>query len=538
MRIPLLGGTLWGSREVMKREAKAEGRISFTTLWRFIAWVYDRHRRKARSLPTADVAPSARYGPETGERVLRLDARPYRRNWVRRRIDELTLTDERTIQHTVTYELDFTGCGSEDLPLSVDGSTLLLPLERLPRNRHVITRVLYGDGREAMRPTHHLERRLVVNTVKDRWLPRNLPPASWALVEEALTTPVRRLPRRVAKRLEVVDLEDLIGGACVLSLLAEDEQVDLAAEMRRWATSYLLLVELPREIWGTKQFSLRLQYADSIESRKIVDGDGVHPRALLRAVTKVLGGTLSFRFSVKARPGVGTAESSHFVVNAPVGFQAIEVRVGVTWELPTGESVSQLYWDDDVVPSAAHVQVPNHKHYVKRATLIAHFYSYKSGLLVQTLVATWILCGIVSAFYWEASKTHFAIAHVTMFESVYTAPLLLLLPAAVATIVTQSDAHRLLSRSAVLPRLFAVMAAAAAALAAALLAFTNVGPPVSRILWRVSLGLAIVSASRMTLSYGLHLYRTSRLRHWAVLSKHAGEEISTELKLTSGYPDG
>lgn len=533
--------------------------------------------------------------------VLDLAHRPKLSGWIRRRVDELSMMDERTVDHKVTYFIDLSQLSVGRLPIDTQRQ-LLLPIERLPRDRHIVTQVADNNSHELMRPTQDFERELAVAGISKKWRHR-ISCHAWELAEDALRTPARRLTRSAQQELgTLTEKETAYMCAEASGLTSPEERLDLIQDLIRWLRSYLLIVEIPKDLQAQQRFVLTLAYAESVTPRRVIDSEGFHLRSALLSVTRLLGGTLATGFQLSVRPSVGTAESSHIVVAAPQGFQAIDVRTIVAYRVdfdgptdattqsadsgtvsnqqfalrslsdvtvillvaficgsitlpdvwktlvvapvvsiilllkrrakgkpltsgpPIGSSslVECVYREDDRLRSSAHIFLPNHPYFVREATLVTNFYAYKSGLLVQTLFSTLILWGVVQAFYDRIAAARFYISGAGIVEA-YAAPLILLLPAAVATIVTQRDSHRIASRCSILPRFFAAAASTASAGAAIMLAL-DVPPDVARPGWRAALLVTQVAAARMAICYVVHLYRTSRLRAWL----HDGVDAVTD----------
>lgn len=131
-------------------------------------------------------------GRPLGAKLLDLISPELCRLWIRRRVERVSVLDERTIERVVEFYIDLALFDEGDLPLE-DDSTYILPLLCLSRTSHVMTRVDLGGCGELMRPTRDAERNFIIAGLREKWA--ILPDNTLGMIEALLAEPRMFVPR-------------------------------------------------------------------------------------------------------------------------------------------------------------------------------------------------------------------------------------------------------------------------------------------------------------------------------------------------------
>jgi hypothetical protein len=478
-----------------------------------------------------------------GRTLLGLADRRTSRRWIRRRVDRVVVLDERTLTREVTLYCDLSRVPPADRPFK-DSQTLILPIDRLPRREHVVTTAqVFGTG-ELMRPTRDRERALVTQGLREHWSDV-LQESTLDLIEETIRTPLLQLrffARRKMRKSGAYDSVEDRAFKCAEHADRHSERPLSAAQRRsllsdvvRWQKDYLLLIELPIRLLDNDRVVVVVTMVEPIPGVRVFESGAFHFRRFLLLFRKAIGGSLSWAVKIAARRTIGVAESSHVNVEAPEGFRAVEGRLRVKYRVP-GKHGSKKngvekglvnYRDDDRLPGTAHVFVETTPFRVDEAWFIVSFYSYKTGFFTESLVASWVLFAVQWIFYDRVAQHGFVSAATTAgFDSALSAALILLLPAAVVTLISQRDSHRIASKCFAVVRFLLAMSAISSVAAASMLAL-QVSPAVGRWGWRVTLWVSGVVAIRLTVGAMVHIWRTSRIRGWIFSNVRAPRDYSS-----------
>ena len=528
-----------------------------------------------------------------GSQILALADRRYSWQWIRRRVEHIRVVNERSMENEITFFIDVSNIDKEYLPITDDGM-LILPLNRVSKRHHLVAKIEEEGSGELMRPTQRIERQLVVAGLARKW-DKAKAATNWndvlVLLAEQPEEDVFLVRHLNSDRTPLERLYRLLYPIA----LKHDESswAEMISDFRRWQENYLLLVEIPRSHLLDGRIVLKVTYADHIPRAHIVGRSGVnlaHFRALVR---KAIAGSMSIGFIIPARAGTGTAESTHYLLDAPSGFKVIDARVHIDYEVET-ETVGKIMkrisnwamkkeekvrnvddvrdtlpswiariaatrgnlyraiisWsagsnlrsmvrrDDDRLPESGHVYVPSSPLRVKDARFVVNLYAYRSGFFAESLLASWMLFAITVTFYFHFRALDFSLSSTNIDSSVAGA-LILLLPAAVVTMVTQRDSHRVASRCFALPRLLLVTSAAASVSGALLIALQIQGHR-SMEAWSALYWITLIIAIRLTLGGLVHLVRVSRTREWLLRNVRARIDRSAlrNLKLSGYRPIG
>ncbi len=507
----------------------------------------------------AQPASAVNEHPHLGLKILKLADRRYSANWIRRRVEVIRLHNERTLDKRISFFIDLSKVSPADRPIWRE-DTLILPLHRLSRKSHLVTVVEAPGIGELMRPTQLQERAFVYEGLSAMWNSARVGSDILKHVKPLLNEPID--DRALMSRHHALDAQTRLFEAVLPAhgLLCGKHFGDFLTETRRWQENYLLLVEIPVGSLHDDCAIITMSYTEHIPVAHVLSSGTVNIRTALSLFRKLVGGSLSRAVVLPVRAGTGTAESSHFLLEAPQGFRVVDARL--RFELrrrpqPRGWFRGRLYelsriqrplltsnsiaWsirnmimspvrhfmrlphrtvmvsrDDDRLPEVAHVHVARSSIPVDNAFFIVNIYAYRSGFFTESLLASWILFGISAIFYFHLRPIHFTIAngHSKYVNANIAGALILLLPAAIVTMVTQRDTHRIASRCFALPRLLLAISALGSVGGAAMLGLDVQGHK-AEIWWSVIYWVALVVAGRITLGALVHLYRVSRLREWA-----------------------
>jgi hypothetical protein len=453
-----------------------------------------------------------------GRTILDLNARPNTREWVPRRFEKLTALDERTVTREITFYIDFSRFPAEARPLK--GNCLVVPLHRLERSSHAVTIATTDRYGELGRPTMKTERSLVVQGLEDKWREKLIGNAHagelLASIARCVTPSRTRVPKILnlgglidPGRSAILDARDLARS----SSMPEAQVREFVRDLTRWQDEYLLLIEIPTEWLVDERIIVTLRYNQDIQQAARVS-----LRTFVGTIRKLLGGSVSFGFNVSANR-VADAQSGHISLSAPAGFRVIGAALRVNYRRRDdgADPLTVWYRDDDRLPTEAHVHVDTEGRSIQSANFMASFYAYKTGYFLETLIASWILFGIMQVFYDRMSEAsvNFNVAKAGL-DSELTAALILLLPAVVVTLITQRDSHRVASRSFALVRVLLAASAVASLAAAAMLAL-RASPEFGRTAWFWCWLVTLVVAARLTLGALVHWWRSGKLR-MAILS--------------------
>ncbi len=509
------------------------------------------------------------------------------RKWIRRRIERIKVIDERTIERESTLILDLGQIPVEALPYRTKSHTLVLPVDRLERSTHMVTNIRVVGGNGTTVPTHNQERDVIVEGLKTKWM-EVVPQSTLGMMEGLLRRQPDGLPllarifavvyamthteqHQLADGDQPVEQEALADGdetaggdepaerqsflqtwrqlsrsdgdrieECIDDAqrnplngrkLSKTQVGQLLGDLRRWQKSYLLLLELPAECLRDHRVTVTFRKSETIPGLTIF---GRRPiRSAIALFRKLVGGTLSSALQFSVRRAVGTAESTHILVTAPDGFRAVDGRLRVVYRPSADlEPVIVNYRDNHRLPSVAHVHVDTEGVPVESASFIVSFYAYKTGFFVESLIASWVLWGIVQVFYDRVSHVGFDYGKAGL-SAPLSAAIILLLPAAVVTLITQRDSHRVASKCFAIPRFLLASDAIATTGAASMLAL-GASHNVSRWGWFAALLTTQVVAARLTLGALVHEYRVSRGRswiyrnYWALFDLQARRDLNEE----------
>jgi hypothetical protein len=493
-----------------------------------------------------------------GVRVLALSQPEVRTTWVRRRIERIRVVDEQTVDRESTLIIDLSEIPVSELPYDPISQTLVLPVDRLERGEHMVTDVEAIGCDSCTVPTRSYERDLVVEDFHSRW-ETTLPAPTLKMMARTLREKPDRLPllarvivvlvgmiksfrAKRSRRVPLVSRLRTAGGWRALSeswqklsksprTKAQDcadnavenlpEGVELSdiqigtllVELEDWQRNALLLVELGREsLRDHRRLMIVLQSSETIPTLTVF---GQHPfRAAFARLRKLMGGSLSSALQFSALRAVGTARSTHIMVEVPEGFRAVDGRLRVEYEPSDDKIVEVVYRDFHRLPSVSHIHMEAEEStLVRDATFIVSFYAYRTGFFYESLIASWILWGIIQVFYDRVASVNFAYpkAH---FDDPLAAALILLVPAALVTLITQRDSHRTASGCYALPRFLLAVDAIATTAAASTLALGRVELHISTKVWQAALLTTQIVAARLTLGALVHEFRVSRGRSW------------------------
>lgn len=452
--------------------------------------------------------------------------------WMRRRIEEIEVRDDRTISRRVTFHIDVRPVDPEKLPLEHrvgsilapgSGATfddhggnprevaLLVPLGRFDRRFHMVSSI-ECCGNQLTRPTRVRERQLVEEALRAKWSDPLLSEGTFKLA--ALALRAHRLAAWVPKPIsEVNESETLLLRFCESAAkdgFNEDDVYRLWIDLVRWQRSFLLVAELPSSYLKDGRAVISLAYSSPMPSLYVVHGGRIDFKRLRQRARKIVAGTLSVPFTISVRGAIESAESAHVSVAAPPGFRVVGGRLTYKYD-ENGTKKTETLWDRDNLPTTAHFTVRTEKRRVLEAQCVASFYAYKTGFFMESLLSSLALFGILLTFYTQISRVGFA--DLSRLNSNLSAGIVLLLPALVVTLVTQRDSHRVASKCLAIPRLSligSVMANVAASLTIAL----EVRPTTARLVWSVAIWVSGLVALRFVISSWVHAWRISRTRNF------------------------
>lgn len=280
--------------------------------------------------------------------------------WVRRRVENLTFLDDRTILREVLLHLYLP---PDRFPqASTSGDSVPIPLLRLLRGAH--TAFTVTDQSNCLLPfaNHEEERHLIVDGLMDRyrliladsdagrdWIKDSIKDYQKPITHSWLYRVLRPIAGEVFE-LEPSNSERSVAerGSSLFPHVSADQLAQLVAEVNGWVSSHLLIALVPHSFL-VQPFVLRISYLESIPQRAI---SLRHPRTLLRATTRLVGGTLSWNTRVPME-GLTRASSFHINAFAPPGFRVIDAGLRYTGPPPGDDPLWVL--DDDRLPSTGHV---------------------------------------------------------------------------------------------------------------------------------------------------------------------------------------
>ena len=230
---------------------------------------------------------------------------------------------------------------------------------------------------------------------------------------------------------------------------------------------------------------------------------------------------------------VGGARSTHVVLKAPEGFRAVGSQVSVDYFQPDDEDQdpvkemirtaitcrnwkrgipSQEFRDDDNVPETAHVYVGELPLMVRDASFIVNLYAYRSGIIVQSLLSSWLMCGVITVYFIRILGNSFSIAKSFSSGSTsFAAAIIPVLLAAAVTVVTQHDSSRFASKCLAIPRVLLAVSATCCLAVAVLFALDDLGFWADFAWWSIELLVGLV-AIRLTTGVIVHSFRVSKWR--------------------------
>ena len=445
-----------------------------------------------------------------GAQIFQLLRRPDRRKWLDRRFERFTPINERTVSREVTFYINFDSKKDEEIP-KIAHETYVVPLHRMTRYASVAAKVTHDELGEFSRPTTLYERKVVAAGLQARWWEDHHVVASFQTILECISAPRQSVPlmNHVSPgyvdegRKAILDLLDSLGE------LPPESYRKIRRDLYRWQGQYLLLVELPTRCFNDNRTIIRLSYLQSTEAPFALTGS---LRRVQNLIVKFIAGTASLWFRLTVN-GIGDSESSHFSIQAPEGFRTVGASVRVNY-LPDDKSDGSVVWnrDNDQLPDEAHISVDTEGRAIESATLFVSFYPYKTGLLIQSVISSWILFFILDVFHRQVANAHYVWSHYNLDSSV-SASLILLIPAVVVTIVTQRDINRIASKCFALTKFFLALTAAATIAASALLAIKS-SPSVQRLGWSVCYWTSLAVAVRLAVGASLHWWRSGSFRTW------------------------
>jgi hypothetical protein len=424
----------------------------------------------------------------------------------------MEMLDDRLVAREVKFFLDFTEIPPDDLPL-LDAETMLVPLHRLNRHANANTQALVDNFGELGRPVAGVERSLVAAGLEARWRRKNSAFGAdlTEIVSECISHPTSGAPK-LADSLHISEPLSAklqrADRAAQEAVLAGQDLKDYKRDLVRWQEEYLLLVELPTSLLNSNRIVVTLRYEQTLE-----DDRRIGIKQAFVALRRVLFGSLasmSFRIPVGR---VVDAESGHVTLAAPPGFRVVGAALRIDYRTDDPDApIPRWYRDRDRLPSEAHVVVDSQGRPIQSARFMASIYSFKIGFLTESLIASWLLVAIVQLFYNRASSSGFVPSNEHV-DSNVAAAFILLMPAAVVTLITQRDGHRIAARCFALPRLLLAASAFASVSCAAMIAL-EVGGRVAQDGWFSCSLVAWSVAIRISIGYLVHWYRSSYLRYW------------------------
>lgn len=458
-----------------------------------------------------------------GQRVLEFANPTTSQIWMRRRVEEIQLLDERTIERRVTFEIDLNDIALSDLPVDERG-IYVLPLARLDRSVHATPAVVAQGNRELLRPTAAAERRLVAEGLTATWETQGLSIGTLEKARLAISVNPRGIETnsRLAKYFRETDqgLQLLRSVAAEMNAdaISDDNRRRFIGDVARWQRLYLLLVEIPEAFIDKNQLILELTYKESVPERATTYSlFGFDRGRFFSLLRRAIGGSMSWPLRIPVR-GIGDAESSHVCLSAPSGFRALDASLRVQSE---GSLKNTWIRDDDPLPSDAHAYFGAREKQVRDAEFIVSFYAYKTGFFFESVITSVLMWLVLFSVYHKVSSAQF-LPHrygETMNVAI-AATILLLLPVIAVILIIQRDRHRLASKCFSIPRL--MLGTSCIALVAASTALSlRLAADTGRVIWNVCLIVATLAAIRMLLGACVHIWRISRLRTYVIANLRA-----------------
>jgi len=469
-----------------------------------------------------------------GRRVLDFAVPAMSQQWLKRRVEQLHLINDRTVQRRVTFEVDLGGLPQARLPIDNRG-VYFLPLTRLDRQSNTSCEVVAEGFRELHRATLAAERRLVCDGLTSRWAEAGFGEGTIKLIEQAvLEPPARGRALLGGQQAPATILADLVNTA------REDTQhsrppsseviLSLLRDVERWQRRHLLIAEVPAEAFQNGQAVLVLTYQDAVSEQPLVSSIlDFRFRRYFGLIRKVLAGSMSSSLRIPV-PGVGDSESAHVTLTAPPGFRAVDAALRV---VDAQSEVALWFRDDNRLPASAHVTFHSRGRLIRDAQFLVSFYSYKTGFFIESLISSIVLWILLQITYDRLAHLRFDLPRFNATANPLSGVILvLLLPALIVVLITQRDQHRLASRCFAIPRLLLVISSLGSIAAATSLTL-QVSPGTARDVWRVAVIVAAAVAIRTTLSALVHLWRLSLIRNTLVARTRAYRDA-----LANAYVEG
>lgn len=337
-------------------------------------------------------------------------------------------------------------------------------------------------------------------------------------------SPRRRLSNALRGWLGIAKIETDEPPASLVRDLAnhygdKEAVAQLLTEIEHWRSVRLLLVRVDRTK-AVQVLTTRSLLAVPARRRSIWS-----PRSALSALRRFAFGSISWGTRVPL-PGVAHCASFHVHVEAPQGFRVIGAAVITDVRDISGREL-QLF-DDDRLHSTAHIHVPRSLGAGENSVLAVNFYAHKSGLFSEALAVSLLTAAL---FFTMSLWLHkdFETRLTESGGSDFAASLVLLLPAAASTAITQHDDHRIASRAFALSRLF-LFIQSVASLAGAMVFALNLDNELGRRVWDCASWVTYVVAARVVLSSANHIWRISVSRDRLLTAKRGIEGLRTEYR--------
>lgn len=465
--------------------------------------------------------------------------RPAIRRWIRRRTDTIEIVDERQIKRRCDLEISTRSVQRNTPEVDMDP---LLPVQRISRTAFTELRVRDSSHHELPRLLSDAERFIVFRAIVHRYdLPREISGQHVASIWTMLSTGIAQPPHSVgAARTSLPPLtqEVLTLAECLVrhGELAEAKQADFVRDMVKWCSNLLVIIQLPITQVTGSSILISIEFRESIPRTRPAAHKtfrALSQRFLVKA-TRFLGGSFSAGFVIPLRDSTGGARSTHTSVLAPDGFRIVDARLDVDFFTPEtlidrdpGHSLpaalntiwkrgypSRVFRDDDAVEERSHIHFGQRLDMrpleVKDANLVVSLYAYRTGVVVQTWLASLLIAFVTTVYFIPEFDNAYSFKFNGLSSSAnFAAELIPALLSLSAGVLIQRDPNRAASRCLSVPRSFLSLSAVASLIVALLLTLTSAGWGWAWWLCEVITGFVAI---RLTVSLGVTTFRISRLR--------------------------
>jgi hypothetical protein len=499
----------------------------------------------------ADPSLSVKAGPIrlAGERLLALADQEHLEQWVRRRVENVNFHDDRAIQHEVELHVDLRYVDPRIHTCAPKTDVLLLPLMTLKREGHTAIDIFDSDGSRIGRVNRAEERKLVADGIACRMVGHEsstLPDVRLAVFEyinEPLSPTLRRASklrvwlsdalRAAAQHLDgstarhntgvPASRDQLIARLANLGV-ADHMIIEKLRDVDFYHANHLLVGEVPYRCGSGSQV-VTMRYRSSVPPK---------PRTIKTIARRLCGGTLSVSAAIPLN-AVAAAASFHVNVFAPVGFKVVDglvarcpsghadpesaMRKGILRNRPKDlqRNGCQLVLDDDRLPYACHVYVPNGSasEDLPDATMYVSLYTNRTGFFLESWLVSVSVAALLLVYNLKAHQNGLPFQHEGVldapFDANFASAVLLLFPAISVAVITQRDEHRMAARTLALARSFLFLLALGGVVSALPFA-VNFGPHLGLNLLLFGTVTSCFVAVRFTTGGLLHLWRVSNTR--------------------------